>query len=247
MEDGADGPDAAAVAMLARLADGLGVAARPHALEDELGAAVARVREVFGAGACSFARVEDETTLRFVAADGAGAEAILGVTLPVGRGIAGWVALAGEPIQVGNVTQDSRFARDVAEATSYLPTTILAAPVVDRHGEVQGVVEVLDPAGGPGSERNLPMLGLVADQLAAVVRLAATYDALGTALLRGLADPQDTGAFDDSLRGLVETTSGPDLAALAREFRRIVDADAGAAALATAILEQVADFLAERR
>src|SRR5205085_1675675 len=106
-----DAPDPHVAALVARLGDALGTATRPSELQQELEAAVTRVRQLYGAAACSFAQVEpDGATLRFVAADGAGADNIVGVTLPVSRGIVGWVAVSGEPMQV-DVTRDQRFAR----------------------------------------------------------------------------------------------------------------------------------------
>ena len=237
-------PDPSTAALVARLGDALGHATRPSRLEEELAATVAAVRRTFDAAACSFAQVEpDGSTLRFVAADGAGAEAIVGVTMPVSRGIAGWVAMAGEPIQVGDVATDTRFARDVAEATDYVPTTILAAPVVDAAGETAGVIEVLDPASGsrePG--RDLAVLGLVATQLASVVRLSATYDALGTGLLRTLADPDGTGGFDEALASLDDPDAGVALRELAASFREIADGGPATARLAQRILAEVAAY-----
>ena len=84
----------------------------------DLSSAVAAVRDLFGAAAASCALVEDAgDRLTFVAASGAGADRILGVQLPVGRGIAGWVAMTDQAIAVRDVASDTRFARDVAEAT----------------------------------------------------------------------------------------------------------------------------------
>jgi signal transduction protein with GAF and PtsI domain len=132
---------------------------------------LASTRTLYGAAACSCALVDDDGTgLTFVAADGVGAEAIRGVTLPVDRGVAGWVALSGHPTGIADVARDARFARDVAEATDYVPTSILAVPMVDPEGEVVGVVEVLDA----GVDRlGLDVLAVVASQLEAVVRLGA--------------------------------------------------------------------------
>lgn len=132
---------------------------------------LASTRTLFAAAACSCALVDaDGAGLTFVAADGAGAEAIRGVTLPVDRGVAGWVALSGHPTGIADVARDARFARDVAEATDYVPTAILAVPMVDPDGEVVGVVELLDP----GVDRlGLDVLAVVASQLEAVVRLGA--------------------------------------------------------------------------
>jgi signal transduction protein with GAF and PtsI domain len=154
----------------------------------ELQAGVSATRALFGAAACSCAlAAEDGAALRFVAADGVGAAEIIGVTLPVGRGIAGWVALTGQPIAVGDVTRDERFARDIAEATEYVPTSILAAPLLTPEGETIGVIEVLDPlrtddlsalGGQRGTGAELAALTVVASQISTVVRLSGLVDSV---------------------------------------------------------------------
>ena len=234
-------------ALVARLGDALGAAVAPSTGPRVLDEVVAQVRAVFGGAACSFARVEpDGASLRFVAADGAGAAAILGVTLPISRGIAGWVAMSGEPVRIANVASDSRFARDVAESTDYVPSDLLAAPVVDDAGETVGVLEVLDPTvQGVDAGQDLVVLGLVGRMLGTVVRLSSLYDALGTGLLRTLADPDATGAFDEALDGL----SGEDesLGELAEAFRSVAASGPRAARLARQILRDVAAYTGDRR
>ncbi len=244
------GPDD--ISLVARLGDALGTAIRPDTLDRELRAAVSGIREVFGAAACSFAQVEpDGATLRFAAADGAGAEEIVGVSLPVSRGIVGWVAMSGEPIQVADVATDKRFARDVAESTHYVPTTIMAAPVLDAHGDIAGVVEVLDPADpaasdpqapGRDSGRDLTMLGLLASQLGSIIRLSALYDALGAGLLRSLADPDGSGAFDEALASVSDPEAGAALQAVAGAFRDLAAAGPAAARMAERVLTEVATY-----
>jgi signal transduction protein with GAF and PtsI domain len=145
----------------------------------QLRTAVAAVRSLFGAAACSVALL-DETgeRLEFVAADGAGAEAIVGTDLAVGRGIVGWVATSGQPIAVAEVGSDVRFARDVAEATDYVPSVILAAPLPGAGDEVLGVMELLDPTRTDqavlgslrGSAAELAVLTTVAGVATAVLR-----------------------------------------------------------------------------
>jgi len=157
-------------------------------LKDELTSACAGLRSLFGATACSCAlATEDGTELEFVAADGVGAEAIVGVRLPVSRGIVGFVAVAGQPIAIADVANDQRFARDIAEATDHVPTTIIAAPLLDDEGETIGVLEVLDPSraegeSGPdvrgGAAAELAVLSVVATQVAAVIRLHRRLDEL---------------------------------------------------------------------
>jgi signal transduction protein with GAF and PtsI domain len=135
-----------------------------------LGRCVEATRSLFGAAACSIALVGSEgETLEFVASDGAGAEEIVGVSLPVGRGIAGWAAMSGQPIAVRDVRTDARFARDVAESTHYVPTAIYAAPMLDAQGEVLGVASVLDPVVDEASDWTLNVLGTMAGMMAMLV------------------------------------------------------------------------------
>lgn len=144
--------------------------------DPDLQASVAGIRALFGAAACSCAVVDDdETTLRFVASDGAGADRILGVVLPVGRGLAGWAVMSGQMIAVRDVADDARFAKEIAEATEYLPTVMLAAPMFDSRGEALGVLEVLDPTIDHAADWTLAVLGTLASQMALLV--AATHRA----------------------------------------------------------------------
>jgi signal transduction protein with GAF and PtsI domain len=168
-----------------------------------LGRSVEAVRRLFGAAACSVALVdEDGETLRFVASDGEGAQAIVGVTIPVSRGIAGWAAMSGQPIAVRDVQSDARFARDVAESTNYVPSSILAAPLVSPEGEVLGVTSVLDPTVDEASDWTLQVLGTLASHMAMLIGLSADggaagesarLEALGRDVLRAVEGWQSSG------------------------------------------------------
>lgn len=153
----------------------------------DLTPAVAAVRDLFGAAAASCALVGDSgDRLTFVAASGAGADRILGVELPVGRGIAGWVAMTDQAMAVRDVASDTRFARDVAEATEYVPTAVLAAPISTGQGEVVGVLEVLDPATDLASGWPLAVLGTCASFVGLLLDRPMTPPS--TDLVHGLAD-----------------------------------------------------------
>jgi signal transduction protein with GAF and PtsI domain len=142
-----------------------------------LGRCVEATRSLFGAAACSIALVGDDgETLEFVASDGAGAAEIVGVSIPVSRGIAGWAAMSGQPIAVRDVQTDARFARDVAESTNYVPTAIYAAPVLDAAGEVLGVASVLDPVVDETSDWTLHVLGTIAGMIGLVTTATAGSD-----------------------------------------------------------------------
>lgn len=146
---------------------------------DPLRSTTMSVRALFAAAACSCALVDDDGgTLTFVAADGAGAEQIVGVSLPVSKGIAGWAVLSGQPIAIRDVATDPRFARDVAESTEYVPRAVMAAPMYTDDGEVLGVLEVLDPAIDQASDWALAVLGTLASQTAALVAAGRTTDSV---------------------------------------------------------------------
>src|SRR4051812_45664225 len=121
-----------------------------------LGHSVEAVRRLFAAGACSVALVdEDGETLRFVASDGGGGEAFVGVTSPLPRGIAGGGGMWGQQMAVRDAQADARCARGVAESTNSVPSSILAAPMMTVDGEVMGVTSVLDPAVDEASDWSL--------------------------------------------------------------------------------------------
>jgi signal transduction protein with GAF and PtsI domain len=244
-------PSPHVASLMVALGDALGVAARPASLRSELDSAVAGVRSLFNAAAVSCARVQaDGASLTFVASDGVGSDAIVGVELPVSRGIAGWVVMSGQPIVTSEVSRDARFARDVAEATDYIPETIIAAPMVDHDGETIGVIEVLDPQSvGAHTGRDLDTLSLVATQIASIIRLCEVYDALGHSLLRSLAaGSTSTEDFDEALGDVSALAEGrEDLVALAQAFYELASTGPQGAALAARMLSDVAAFVRTRR
>jgi len=146
--------------------------------DDGLSRSVATVRELFDAAACSCALANpDGAALRFAAADGVGAAEVIGVEVPVGRGLVGWAAMSGQPVAVRDVRTDARFARDIAESTGYVPTAVFAAPFFDQGGEVLGVLEILDPGIDTSGDWPLAVLGTLASQLSAIVSAGGASEA----------------------------------------------------------------------
>ena len=90
----------------------------------------------------------DEGDLRFLCAIGQVAEQLINMTIPAGKGVAGFVLSSGQPIAVSNVEEDSAFYKEVDKATGFSTEMILATPL--RHdGEVIGVLEYINRAGDP--------------------------------------------------------------------------------------------------
>lgn len=138
--------------------------------------------------------------LVFVAAAGPAAAGVVGLAIDAESGIAGYAFSTGQPLAVSDVTSDARFDRTIADATGYVPRTILATPVMDEQATL-GVLEVLDRHGDVGfSLRDLDVAARLAAQVATVIR-AGQLDRDAAALLRraltALASDVD-GALDEA-------------------------------------------------
>ena len=119
---------------------------------------------VFEAAAASIAIVDPRTgELVYRAAWGAGADEVVGMRLPEGMGLAGAVVASGEGLAVPSCRDDPRFARRMAEGTSYVPYTMLLAPL-KAADEVIGVLSILDRRDGrPYEAEDLVRASLFAD------------------------------------------------------------------------------------
>jgi signal transduction protein with GAF and PtsI domain len=240
-------PSPDVVLLMSQLADALGQAVRPSALQDELQRCVTAVRTVFEAAACSCAVLDGERdVLRFVAADGEGAEAIVGVELTLETGVAGWVALSGQAVMLDQVANDARFAPLVAAQTGYVPTRIMAAPLLDEAGTGLGVLEVLDPSDAAVSHGNaVEILEMSASLASAVVRLSAAYDALSDTLLGSLEGAQNSADFRSRLMTFTHAHNEDDaaLARVAIAFHDLAHASPNASSLAQQLLSDINRFI----
>ena len=110
-----------------------------------LQAIVDTARAIFQAEAASVLLLDESSReLVFEAVSGQGAKELVGHRLPARTGIAGSVLMTGEPIVVEDVSRDARFAKEAAESTGYVPSALMAAPLL-AGDEPLGVLEVLDP------------------------------------------------------------------------------------------------------
>jgi GAF domain-containing protein len=143
--------------------------------------------QLFGAAAASIALVDEtQQKLVFQVAHGAASENVIGVSIPLDHGLAGYVVMTGQPISVRDVQRDPRFNQDFASSTGYMPRSILATPLlVDDH--IIGVMEVLDKISAPSfGMQDMSLLGLFARQAAIAIHLSQQLDHLDTAVVSGL-------------------------------------------------------------
>jgi GAF domain-containing protein len=132
-----------------------------------LASIVSVARSIFRAKAASVFLYDQETDeLVFEAVSGEGAQSLVGTRLPSGTGVAGWVLTTREPLIINDTTKDSRFARDAAERTGFVPESLMCAPLT--HGDrALGVINVLDRPLRPGfALEEIDLLGQFAHQAA---------------------------------------------------------------------------------
>jgi GAF domain-containing protein len=155
-----------------RAAVAAGVIGSEEAYRRLLSAIVEVARSIFGAKASSILLLDEETSeLVFAAVVGEGEETLIGVRFPAGTGIAGWVLATQTPLVIEDVNKDPRFATDVAEDTGYVPSGLMAAPLLHEERAL-GVLEVLDrPERSHFSLQEMELLGLFANQAAIAVDL----------------------------------------------------------------------------
>ena len=124
-------------------------------------------RSIFRAKASSVILHDQETDeLVFEAVSGEGAQSLVGTRMPSGTGVAGWVLTTREPLVINDTSKDSRFARDAAERTGFVPQSLMCAPLT--HGDrALGVIQVLDRPLRPGfALEEIDLLGQFAHQAA---------------------------------------------------------------------------------
>jgi GAF domain-containing protein len=211
-----------------RAAVAAGVIGSTASFQELLESVVRVARSIFGAKASSILLLDEDTNeLVFEAVVGEGEESLLGMRFPAAHGVAGWVLATRTPLVLEDVRNDPRFDADVASGTGYVPSGLMAAPLLHEERAL-GVLEVLDrPEQAHFSLREMDLLGLFANQaaiavelllrarkaerlleagdgeLAAVARLAAVVDVLeGARRESGLR-------LLDELAALLHTPNGP--------------------------------------
>jgi signal transduction protein with GAF and PtsI domain len=137
------------------------------AVHDELlQSIIETARAIFGARASSIILYDEATDeLVFRAATGTEGSALIGRRFPAGEGIAGYVLRSREALILEDVTEDPRFARDIAESTGYVPRGLMAVPLL-RGERTLGVLQVLDRASAAFKLAEMDTLALFARQAA---------------------------------------------------------------------------------
>jgi signal transduction histidine kinase len=102
---------------------------------------------------------------------------LLGLQLPLGQGIAGWVVENGKSALVPNVREDTRFFSGVDEQADFHTVSLIAVPLRVR-GKVIGVLEVVNKLAGNFDAENLALVETLAASAAIAIDNARLVEAL---------------------------------------------------------------------
>jgi len=99
------------------------------------------------------------------------------ITLPVGEGIGGHVAQTGESILLNDVSEDPRWCSSYDEKSGFETRSMLCVPV-KFHGEILGVIEVINKKKGEFTLRDLRILEILAAQTGGAIENARIHGEL---------------------------------------------------------------------
>jgi diguanylate cyclase (GGDEF)-like protein len=124
----------------------------------------------------SFLLVDEETgELTFEIAVSPAAERLKEIRLGKGEGIAGWVALRGEPLLIPDVRKDERFSSKVDDTLSFITHSIVCVPVKSKN-RILGVMELINNLDeGSFAEADLQILSTIADYAAIAIENARYF------------------------------------------------------------------------
>ena len=110
------------------------------------------------------------------------------IRLPVGQGIAGWVAQHNAVLNIPDAYADKRFHRTVDHATGYRTRNILCVPMRGAGGELVGCVQALNRSGDtPFDDEDEELLLALGGQAAGAIQNTMLHDSIEK-LFQGLVE-----------------------------------------------------------
>jgi signal transduction protein with GAF and PtsI domain len=192
-------------------------------------------------------RQGNDGDLRFLCAIGQVADQLIGLKVPAGKGIAGFVFSSGQPIAVNDVGEDDSFYAEVDKKTGFSTQTILATPLIFK-GDIIGVLEYVNRIGDPPYETFTPAemeeAAIYADAIAGIVNAFETAQIFKDLSQRILAKekPSDVNEIRKWLKGLRKTSKHKEMIDLSVLIREVASRGFAERTLCKEILESVLNF-----
>ncbi|HUF12795.1 MAG TPA: GAF domain-containing protein [Longimicrobiales bacterium] len=122
--------------------------------------------------------LRDGDVVRCDVCEGDMGDVLVGLEIPVGAGVAGSVVVTGQPVRVDDPLADSRFLRQVDDATGFQTGSMIAVPLISK-GEVLGAIEIANRRGDGEifSDEQFAFLLALADDAAAAIRNSRAFEA----------------------------------------------------------------------
>lgn len=103
-------------------------------------------------------------------------EALLEIRLPVGQGLAGWVAQNGRRLNIADAYVDKRFHPHIDSQTGYQTRSVLVEPIHNARNSLLGVVQVLNKHSDQEfSSADELLLNALTSQIAVAIENATLY------------------------------------------------------------------------
>lgn len=194
-----------------RLRDALGLAAAANALGAPTTHAAllelivqTAAQTIAAEGAALLLLNEDESVLEFEVALGGKADEVTKFRIPLGKGVAGLVALTGQPLAVSDAQADPRHDAEIARSVGYQPQNLLCVPLVSEE-RVVGVLELLDKRdGGSFTQTDMETLTLFARQAGIAIEQSRVQATLPSLIASVLGSVGKEGIPDDLVAAVKE-------------------------------------------
>jgi HD-GYP domain-containing protein (c-di-GMP phosphodiesterase class II) len=145
--------------------------------------AITAATELLGCETSSLLLKDDQGKLFFEVALGEKGEIVKRFQLNVGEGIAGWVAMHGEPLIVPDVKEDPRFFNEVDQAADFVTHNIICVPLTIKE-DIIGVIQGINKQEGEFTQEDLGLFQSLADQIAIALDNARLYGELNEMAMR---------------------------------------------------------------
>jgi GAF domain-containing protein len=143
---------------------------------------------VIQAKAAALFLFDDSTQeLTFEVALGGGGQQLKKFRVPLGKGVAGYVAESQQPLAITDVASSTLWHREIGDAVGYVPRNILCVPMF-KGTQLSGVLEMCDKIGADSfSLADIETLGMFGNQAAVAIELSRTHYNVA-ALIREILD-----------------------------------------------------------
>lgn len=157
------------IATLTRLVEVSRVMSSTLQLDPLLEVIMHAAEEITGSEGASILLVEPRTgDLQFMAATGQVGQELIGMRVPLEGSIAGTIIAEGRAIIVDDVSHDPRHYREVDEKVAFETRSVLGVPMRMR-GQLVGVLELVNKAGGEYGEDDLENIETLASMAAVTI------------------------------------------------------------------------------